>query len=130
MSVDQLYELIGGKNTVHACIERFYRKVLDDQSLRPFFGSTDMAHLQQGQSMFLSMLLGGKVVYTGKDLGAAHARSRIQGLSDDHFDAFLQHFREALKEVGVETPKAEKVLQLLEERRSAVVKGKSEGAAG
>jgi hypothetical protein len=35
--------------------------------------------------MFISMLLGGRVVYTGKDIHAAHARAREEGLNDTHF---------------------------------------------
>jgi truncated hemoglobin YjbI len=71
--------------------------------------------------MFISMLLGGRVVYTGKDITAAHAQSREQGLSDTHFDAFLKHFRAALTEVGVKADKAEKVMKLLESKRGAVL---------
>ena len=71
--------------------------------------------------MFVSMLLGGRIVYTGADIAAAHARAREQGLNDGHFDRFLRHFREALVEVGVETDKADKVLKLLESRRSVVL---------
>ncbi len=119
--IDRLYETIGGSQTIHLAIELFYRKVLEDEQLKPFFSSTDMAHLQKGQSMFLSMLLGGRVVYTGKDIGAAHAHARMQGLTDEHFSRFLEHFRSALDEVGVQPATAEQVLQLLETKRSMVV---------
>ena len=91
------------------------------KSLSHFFETTDMAHLRARQSMFISMLLGGRVVYTGKDISAAHAQSRERGLNDTHFDAFLKHFRAALKEVGVKDDKTEKVVKLLETRRSAVL---------
>jgi truncated hemoglobin YjbI len=67
------------------------------------------------------MLLGGRVVYTGKDILVAHARAREQGLNEGHFDRFLKHFREALNEVGVESDKVEKVTKLLETRRNAVL---------
>ena len=97
--IDDLYELIGGKRTVWAATESFYRRVLGDESMRQFFDATDMAHLRARQSMFISMLLGGRVVYTGKEIGAAHAHAREQGLTDKHFDAFLNHFRAALDEV-------------------------------
>jgi truncated hemoglobin YjbI len=80
-----------------------------------------MPHLCARQSMFISMLLGGKIVYTGKDISAAHAHARKQGLSDGHFDRFLSHFREALKEVGVEPDKVAKVAKLLEGTRSSVL---------
>jgi len=71
--------------------------------------------------MFISMLLGGRVVYTGKDIQAAHAPAREQGLNDGHFDRFLRHFREALNEVGVEPDQLERVTKLLETRRNAVL---------
>lgn len=123
--IDQLYDLIGGKRTVWAATEEFYRRVLADDTLRPFFEHTEMARLRSGQSMFLSMLLGGQIVYTGKDIGVAHAQARLQGLTDGHFDTFLKHFREALNEVGVTGDKLEKVMKLLEGRRSTVL-GRSE----
>ena len=120
--IDDLYDLIGGKQTVWAATEAFYRRVFADDTLSPFFKTTDMAQLCSRQSMFISMLLGGRVVYTGKDLHVAHAHAREQGLNDGHFDRFLRHFREALKEVGVEAQKVEKVANLLETRRNAVLK--------
>ena len=119
--IDDLYDLIGGRRTIWAATESFYGKVLEDDSLRHFFKRTDMAHLRSRQSMFISMLLGGRVVYTGKDIHEAHAYARNHGLKDTHFDAFLKHFRAALEEVGVKAEKAEKVIKLLESRRGAVL---------
>jgi hemoglobin len=119
--IDKLYDLIGGKQTVWAATSAFYRRVLADETLRPFFKSADMAQLHARQSMFVSMLLGGQVVYTGKDMAAAHAAARGQGLNNEHFDRFLQHFRDALKEVGVREDKVEKVATFLESRRSVVL---------
>jgi len=119
--IDQLYELIGGKRTVWAATEAFYRRVLADDTLSPFFQGTDMPHLIARQSMFISMLLGGRIVYTGKDIAAAHAHAREQGLQKAHFDRFINHFREALKEVGVGSAKVEEVVKLLEAKRSMVL---------
>jgi hemoglobin len=119
--IDELYDLIGGNQTVWSATESFYRRVLADDTLSPFFQSTDMAQLRARQSMFISMLLGGRVVYTGKDIHAAHAHAREQGLNDGHFDRFLKHFREALDEVGVGSEKVQKVMKLLEGRRTAVL---------
>ena len=119
--IDELYDLIGGKRTVWAATESFYKRVLADDTLRPFFKTTDVAQLHVRQSMFISMLLGGRVVYTGKDMHDAHARAREQGLNDGHFDRFLDHFREALLEVGVKTDKVAKVVKLLEGRRNTVL---------
>jgi truncated hemoglobin YjbI len=119
--IDDLYDLIGGRQTVWAATEAFYKRVFADDTLRPFFKTTNMAQLSARQSMFISMLLGGRVAYMGKDIQTAHAHAREQGLNDGHFDKFLSHFREALREVGVEAGKVEKVTKLLETRRDAVL---------
>lgn len=123
--IDRLYETIGGNRTIWAATESFYRRVLADPELKPFFNSVNMPNLVARQSMFISMLLGGRVVYTGKDIGAAHEHVRIQGLTNAHFDAFLKHFRAALDEVGVQPEKADEVMRLLEARRSTVLKDAS-----
>ena len=119
--IDDLYDLIGGRRRIWAATECFYDRVLEDDDLRHFFKRTDMAHLRSRQSMFISMLLGGRVVYTGKDIHEVHAYARNHGLNDTHFDAFLKHFRAALEEVGVKAEKAEKVIKLLESRRGAIL---------
>jgi truncated hemoglobin YjbI len=67
------------------------------------------------------MLLGGRIVYTGKDITTAHAAAREQGLNDTHYNLFLKHFQDALEEVGVKGDKAEKVLNLLESKRNVVL---------
>ena len=119
--IDDLYNLIGGKQAIWAATESFYKKILADDRLRHFFKRTDMAHLLSRQSMFLSMLLGGRVAYTGKDIHDAHAWARSHGLSDANFDTFLNRFRTALEEVGVKAEKAEKIIELLEAKRNAVL---------
>jgi hemoglobin len=119
--IDELYDLIGGKRTVWAATEAFYRRVLVDDTLSHFFEKTDMAQLRARQSMFISMLLGGRVVYTGKDIAAAHLHARQQGLNDGHYDRFLEHFRQALKEVGVQADRIDKVTKLLESKRGTVL---------
>ena len=119
--IDALYDLIGGRHAIWAATESFYKRVLADDSLRHFFKRTDMAHLQSRQSMFLSMLLGGRVVYTGKDIHDTHAWARNHGLNDANFDTFLNHFRAALEEVGVKAEKAEKVIELLETKRNDIL---------
>ena len=119
--IDDLYETIGGRRTIRAATESFYRRVLADETLSHFFDSTDMAHLVAGQCMFISMLLGGRVAYRGKEIGAAHEHVRAKGLTGEHFDAFLKHFRAALDEVGVKPDKADKVMNLLEAKRGTVL---------
>jgi truncated hemoglobin YjbI len=118
--IEDLYNLIGGSRTIEAVTKLFYDKILQDDSLRDFFERVDMAHLRSRQAMLISMLLGGRV-YTGKNIRDAHAGSRDHGLNDAHFDLFLQHFRAALEEVGVEPENAEKIMKRLESKRGTVL---------
>jgi truncated hemoglobin YjbI len=120
--IDSLYETIGGRRTVSAAVESFYRRVLADITVRHFFSGVNMEHLRTRQSMFVSMLLGGQIVYTGREITTAHAGSREQGLNDTHFDTILLHFRASLEEVGVDPEKVEKIIVLLEGTRNAVLK--------
>jgi len=60
--IENLYELVGGHQTIKAATERFYEKVLEDDSLRHFFNQTDMAHLRSRQVMFISKGIGHALV--------------------------------------------------------------------
>jgi truncated hemoglobin YjbI len=44
--IDDLYDLIGGRQTIWAATESFYRRVLADSKICHFFDSADMAHLR------------------------------------------------------------------------------------
>src|SRR5512142_3185395 len=118
--IEDLLELIGGRETIQRATERFYKRVLEDEHLCHFFRRTDMAHLQSRQVMFISIILGGRI-YTGKDIHDAHALARGHGLSAAHFDLFLKYFRAALEEVGVKPENAEKIMNLVERKRRAVL---------
>ena len=115
-----LFSLIGGSLAVQTAVDVFLRRVLADESINHYFAGTDVAHLRAHQTMFISALLGGPAPYTGRDIGAAHARLR-PCLTDVHFDAILKHFRASLQEIGVKDEKAERVMKLLEGKRNAVL---------
>ncbi len=118
---DTIYETIGGRLRIKAAVELFYKKVFADPNVSFFFEGVDVAGLHARQSMFVSMLLGGKLVYTGKDIAAAHANSRMKGMNDVHFDIILRHFRSALEEIGVDPEKVVKIMVLLEGTRASVL---------
>jgi hemoglobin len=116
-----LYEKIGGKSKIVAAVNLFYRKVLADDRLKQFFGDVNMDHLRSRQAMFLTMLVGARKKYTGKDIATAHARPRQQGMNDEDFDALLKHFEDALKEVGIEHEAVAEIISRLEGSRDAVL---------
>lgn len=115
-----LFSLIGGSQTVLAAVDSFFRRILADNTISHFFAGTDLGHLRAHQNMFVSALLGGPEPYAGRDIGEVHAHL-CPHLNDRHFDAFLKHFRAALKEVGVRDDRAERVIRVLEGKRNVVL---------
>jgi hemoglobin len=118
---DTLFDTVGGRLTINAAVESFYKRVLANESLRQFFKDVRLDHLHARQSMFVSMPLGGKTVYTGKDIHTAHAEPRLKGMNESHFETFLNHFRAALAEVGVQSDRLEQIIKLLDKSRGAVL---------
>ena len=118
---DTLYDTIGGSRRINSAVELFYARVFADESLRPFFEGVDLKGLSARQSMFVSMLVGGQKVYTGKNLTLAHAGSRTKGMTDVHFDTMLGHFRAALTEIQVAPQRVAEIMTLLESTRDAVL---------
>jgi truncated hemoglobin YjbI len=93
-----LYDRLGGAPAIAAAAELFYRKVLADPLLEPYFADVDMDRQVAKQAAFLTMALGGPNEYTGRDLRTAHAK--LAGLDDLHFDKVLQHLAATLRELG------------------------------
>jgi hemoglobin len=95
-----LYEQLGGEAAVDAAVDVFYRKVLTDDRVSHFFDDVDMDRQIAKQKSFLTMVFGGPVAYTGKDMRAGHAHLIQRGLNDSHFDAVIELLGESLREVG------------------------------
>ncbi len=96
-----LYDRLGGEAAVDAAVDLFYRKVLGDARLSPFFESVDMDAQRAKQKRFLTMVFGGPNAYTGKGLRMAHAPLVAKGLKEFHFDAVAAHLKDTLTELGV-----------------------------
>ena len=77
----------------------FYKKVLADESLSPYFQSVDLERQAGMLAEFLAMAFGGPHTYTGRDLRTAH--QHLPGLTDAHFDRVLEHLAETLREAGL-----------------------------
>ena len=99
--MSSIYEQIGGAPAMDAAVELFYRKVLSDDELAPFFEDVDMDKQMAKQNAFLTMVTGGPNSYTGKDMRAAHARLVARGIGDRHFDLVVKHLGDTLAELGV-----------------------------
>ncbi len=116
-----LYEDIGGAPTARTVLDTFYRRVLADATLSPFFLGVDIERLKAAQEAFLAMALGGPDAYTGRSLGDAHGRTRRRGANDAVFDHFLWVFMRVLVDLKVPHGKVHEWLAVLEGARGQVL---------
>ena len=98
---NSLYERIGGEAAVNAAVEIFYKKVIADPLLQPFFAQTDLPAQINKQKQFLTYAFGGPNNYSGKGLRNAHRGAVAQGMTDAHFDRVMQLLGATLVELNV-----------------------------
>jgi len=116
-----LCEQLGGQPAVEAAVDRFYRKVLKDDRIRGFFADVDMEKQIDNQKAFLTMVFGGPVNYSGKDMRAGHAHLVSRGLNDSHVDVVIELLGQTLAELGVAKPLIDQVAALANSVRNDVL---------
>ena len=105
-----LYERLGGEPAVQALLEALYVRALGDPLFMPFFANIDMRRLKTHQFAFISQALGGPHPYSWPSLAQAHAGLRIE---QRHFDAFVDHLRSALQEIGAADDLSAQILSMV-----------------
>ena len=95
--MSSVYEQLGGKAAIDAAVDEFYRRVLKDEELSPYFSDIDMDKQRAKQAGFLTMVTGGPNEYTGRDMRTAHARLVERGIGDRHVDLVIKHCHRELR---------------------------------
>jgi hemoglobin len=93
-----LFDQIGGSPAMRAAVEDFYRRVIADPALQPYFTNVDLARLEAHQRSFLAAALGGPGEYRGRSMADAHADL---GITDTDFDTVVGHLVETLTALAV-----------------------------
>ena len=97
-----LYEKLGGKKTVKLVVEKFYERVLNDDRINHFFDPVDMFKQKIHQIDFLTYAFEGSERYRGSTIREVHKKLvQERGLSDKHFNAFVEDLVETLKELEI-----------------------------
>jgi hemoglobin len=104
--VTTIYEDIGGEGSLKAAVDDFYRRVLGDPELAPYFEGIDMVRLKRHQVAFFTVATGGPQVYAGRDMAEAHAGLNI---TEEHFDRVVGHLVDTLSGLGVPAPTIEQI---------------------
>lgn len=94
MSEASLYERIGGGAAVEEMVGEFYRHVLADSDLRPFFEDTSIDRLERMQREFFAAALDGPPMSIDVDLAAIHQGMPI---TRHHLTLFVGHLIDVLE---------------------------------
>jgi hemoglobin len=117
-----LYEQLGGEGAVNAAVDIFYKRVMADAALSPFFAGVDMPKQIKKQKSFLTYAFGGPNHYSGKGLRNAHRHLvEEKGLNDSHFDKVAGHLQATLTELGVSQPLIARVMEVAGSTRNDVL---------
>jgi hemoglobin len=93
-----LYERLGRTVGIRTAVDDFYRRVLADPRLAPYFEAVDLEALYGHQTDLLVQVTGGPGGYSGRDLAAAHEGRHI---TPEAFDLVVGHLVASLTELGV-----------------------------
>jgi len=120
--MQSLYEQLGGEAAIFAAVRVFYRKILEDNLLRPFFSDLDMEAQHKKQVAFMTWAFDGPVAYKGRDLTTSHAKLvKERGLNDSHFDAVASHLAATLTELSIPEELRNEALRRVAGLRAAVL---------
>lgn len=120
---ETIYERIGGEKAVDSILPVFYKKILGDPLVAPFFEGIKIPSLINKQKSFLIFAFGGPSEYTywQRGLRSAHKSSVEKGMGDLHFDRVLLHLENALKEFSVSEELIAEIVKVVEGTRKHVL---------
>ncbi len=120
---ESLYSRIGGDDAIAKVLNIFYKKIMSDDKLLPFFKDVEIERLISKQRIFLTFAMGGSTDYTywQRGLRNAHAQSVEQGLSDVHFDLVVEHMAKSLEQIAIPDDLIAEVKEVVEATRKHVL---------
>src|ERR1700761_1246067 len=100
---ETFYDAVGGAETFHTIVARFYELVADDEILRPLYPEDDLAGAEVRLKMFLEQYWGGPRTYSDQ---RGHPRLRMRHapfqIGPFERDAWLRCMHSAVASVGAD----------------------------
>ncbi|RJQ74541.1 globin [Pseudonocardiaceae bacterium YIM PH 21723] len=98
--VQSFYDAVGGEETFHAIVARFYAEVAKDELLRPMYPEQDLGPAEERLRLFLMQYWGGPHTYSDQ---RGHPRLRMRHhpftIGPLERDAWLRCMRIAVDEI-------------------------------
>jgi hemoglobin len=98
------YDAVGGHETFHRIVARFYEQVAEDEILRPLYPEEDLTGAEERLRMFLEQYWGGPRTYSDQ---RGHPRLRMRHMpfrvGPIEHDAWLRCMHTAVAEIDAQT---------------------------
>jgi hemoglobin len=104
-----LFDAVGGLPTFQKVHKIFYDKIYAHEWLKEFFDGLDQQVIEDRQTAFMALKMGGDVKYPGRELPLAH---RHMYITQELFDLRSTILKESLAEAGVSDDLAERWLKI------------------
>jgi hemoglobin len=121
-TLETFYEQVGGEQTFHRIVSRFYAEVAKDELLRPLYPEEDLGPAEERLRLFLMQYWGGPHTYSDQ---RGHPRLRMRHapfkIGPAERDAWLRCMRIAVDEAGLQPGHREQLWQYLEMAAQSMV---------
>jgi truncated hemoglobin YjbI len=121
---------LGGNEVLRKAIDIFYEKQLHDDELMKFFQGINVDIIKWHQFNLMSIAF--TAVPSNFDVVdlilTRHERLFDEGLSEQHFDRVMKHFRDTLEELNVEEELMEEAVDVVMPLRMVFQQGAEESA--
>jgi hemoglobin len=114
-ALDTFYDQVGGEQTFHRIVSRFYAEVAKDELLRPIYPEEDLGPAEERLRLFLMQYWGGPHTYSDQ---RGHPRLRMRHapfkIGPAERDAWLRCMRIAVDEAELEPAHRDQLWEYLE----------------
>jgi hemoglobin len=107
-----------GAPAIADVVVTFYKMMMGDPSIAPYFDGYDVEEIMSHQHQFLCVATGGPMDYVGRSIRSAHGRLHI---ANEHFDRTMEHLTTALAGAGVPADMTATIMSKVEAFRGHVV---------
>ena len=113
-----LFEKYGGFAAVSKIVSAFYDKVIDSDTIGPYFDDVDMRVQIDHQTKFIASVMGGPASYSDDALRKVHAGHNIDQAA---FDEMARLLRETLEEFELQEDDVQHVMHEISSRANLII---------
>jgi hemoglobin len=103
---------------ISSVVTSFYNRILASENLAGYFVGVNMNRLREHQTEFISHIMGGPVVYTGRQLASAHKSLNVK---ESDFIEMSHILEQTLLDNGVEPKDVEVIMNLVVSQKDKIV---------